>query len=267
MARFGSDPEALARGTPEARKALAPELARATAVRRTLAKAILAVSERNIAAAADLIEDAWEMDPDDPDVAALAERIALRFWADSSRQHMMAHRYEEALSLCQRVLSIDPDNGRALAGCGVIYATRGQLDEAAALLERAVETEPDDPSILSGLAQVYVGDGRTDDAVAAYTRLGTLEGVDPMNVQRGLGFLVGCERYGRAIPLAEMHVRANQEDPDALAILGQCYAASGRLDEAIEAWEKASGFRPGDERLRQALSQAYRASGRTPPGR
>jgi spermidine synthase len=265
ISRFGSDPLQLAEGTAEELERLAPELERATRVRRTLAGAILAVSQRDIPRAADLIEDAWEIDPHDMDVAALAERIAVRFWLEASQQHLAARHYGEALALCERALRLDPDNGQAMASCGAVYASQELWDEAAGYLESAVRSEPGDPRMLAWLARVYVDGGRTEEAVEAYAHLGTLEGVDPTDLQRGLSLLVELERYGKAVPLAEMHAEANPNDPNALAVLGQCYGASGRLAEAIEVWERALELRPGDRALTQALSQAYRRSGRTPP--
>jgi len=267
IAGYESDPMSLVTGTDEELAELAPLLSRATRVRRTLASAILAVSERNIARASELISEAWEIDHDDADVAALAERIAFRFWMDASRHHLVQGRYEDALAYCGTVLAMDPDNARAMAGCGAVYASRGMWDEAVLWMEKAAGTDPSDAAVVAGLARVYVDAGREDDAVAAYSHLGTLDGILPMDVQRGLSFLVERQRYGRAIPLAEVFVEANPEDPDALGVLGQCYAATGRLDDAIEVWERALELRPGDGRFTSAISQARRAAGRTTPGR
>jgi len=266
ITRYEATVEHLVGGPDEARAAIAPELARATAVRRTLARAVLEVSQRNITAAASLIESAWRMDPDDPDVVFLVERIALRFWMDESRRKLRAHDYAGSLEFCERVLAIDPDSGHALAGCAAVYASQGLVHKAIPFMERATAAEPDEPPIVSGLARMYADVGRVEDAVDAYARLGTLETVDPVAVQRGLSFLVGLERYRKAIGLAQLHVRLNPSSADALAVLGQCYAASGRLNEAIETWEKAAELRPGDEGLQRALSQARRRAGRTPPG-
>jgi cytochrome c-type biogenesis protein CcmH/NrfG len=133
-------------------------------------------------------------------------------------------------------------------------------------MEGAVAATPDDASVVAGLAQVYMDAGRADEAVEVYAHLGTLDNVAPMDVQRGLTLLVGRERYAKAVPLAEMLVENNPGEPNALSILGQCYAASGRVDEAIDVWERALEIRPGDSNLRQALSQAYRATGRAPRG-
>ncbi|MBN2565586.1 MAG: tetratricopeptide repeat protein, partial [Candidatus Eisenbacteria bacterium] len=82
--------------------------------------------------------------------------------------------------------------------------------------------------------------------------------------QRGLSFLVRNGRNRRATRLAELHVNNNPDDADALAVLGQCYMSSGRIGEAIDAWERALRLRPGDARLMEVLSVARRRSAASP---
>jgi spermidine synthase len=260
--QHGSSPMDLASADDATLEELEPRLSRSVEVRRTLARSLLQLSRRNVPAAVELIEAAWGLAPEDPDVRSLTGRIAVSYWREQSARWFEARRYDQALDYAQRILAVDPGNAEALGQSAAIHAREGRFDKAAESLSLAVSSEPDDPDLASLLARVLEDAGRVEEAVDAYERLGTLEGVDPADVQRGLSYLVRQGRYRRATRLAELHVESNPDDPNALGVLGQCYMASGDSRRAIATWERALELRPGDARLRQVLDEARRRSSR-----
>jgi spermidine synthase len=265
LTRYSPSPERLIGKLPESDAEFLSRLTHVTTVRRTLASAIRELSRGNVAVAAEIVEDAWALEPEDADVRTLLERAAMPFWLDRSNEHLTSGRFEQALALCERILALDPAHSGALTGCGIVYGSQGRFEEAVPFFERAVASAPDDGRIAAGLAQVYGDAGHIDHAARAYAKLGTLENVDPVHVQRGLDFLLTRGLYREATSLAELHVEMRPKDVDGLGILGQCYAASGRLDGAIRVWEEALALRPSDTRLRQVLADAYRRARRTAP--
>ncbi|MBN1629672.1 MAG: fused MFS/spermidine synthase, partial [Thermoleophilia bacterium] len=165
ITRYSAPPITLAGGEEQTIEELRPRLDRSTEVRRTLAGALLEISRRNAAGAADRIEAASRLDPDDPDVRSMVDRIAVPYWLDESARWLRARRYDNALSYAERALTVDPGNTDALAQSAAVHASQGRFGEAAALLERTVSAQPEDAAAASLLAQVYEDAGRVEDAV------------------------------------------------------------------------------------------------------
>jgi tetratricopeptide (TPR) repeat protein len=54
-------------------------------------------------------------------------------------------RYEECERLCRKALQIKPDHAYAMSGLGMALARQNKLDEGIEMLERAAETSPEWP--------------------------------------------------------------------------------------------------------------------------
>jgi tetratricopeptide (TPR) repeat protein len=102
-----------------------------------------------------------------------------------------AGRREEAEKTFRTLVADDPLNAGALNYLGYMLAERGSspnLDEAVSLIQRALDVEPDNPSYLDSLGWAYVQQGRLDLADAP---LSSAAGKMPTNsvVQEHLGDL------------------------------------------------------------------------------
>jgi tetratricopeptide (TPR) repeat protein len=74
-------------------------------------------------------------------------------------------RHVEAERAFQRVLELDPDDGRTLNYLGYMWADRGEhLDQALELIQRAVALEPDNGAYVDSLGWVYYRLGRFTEA-------------------------------------------------------------------------------------------------------
>ena len=80
----------------------------------------------------------------------------------------MGIRLDEAESLIQRALKIEPNDGFYIDSLGWVYYQKGDYSQAVELLERAVEITVDDPTIIEHLADAYEKAGKKDRAVARY---------------------------------------------------------------------------------------------------
>ncbi len=78
--------------------------------------------------------------------------------------HLVAGRYEEALSDFTRALELDPDNSSMLASRGETYRLMGRYDEAVADFTRVIELDPADGWGYYELALVYLVQGEIDHA-------------------------------------------------------------------------------------------------------
>jgi tetratricopeptide (TPR) repeat protein len=116
---------------------------------------------------------------------------------------------EQAIVEFRRLLGADPEYHAALNYLGYMYAERGEnLEEARTLIEKAVALEPDNGAYVDSLGWVYYRLGRLDDARVALERATRLETTDG-TVQEHLGDVYGAmgqadlagRAYRRAIAL------------------------------------------------------------------
>jgi tetratricopeptide (TPR) repeat protein len=77
---------------------------------------------------------------------------------------------DEALSLAQRAVALEPDNGAYVDSLGWTYYQLGRHEQARGYLERAARLEPADATLQEHLGDVYVALGQNDRAREAYRR-------------------------------------------------------------------------------------------------
>jgi tetratricopeptide (TPR) repeat protein len=77
---------------------------------------------------------------------------------------------DEALSLAERAVALEPDNGAYVDSLGWTYYQLGRHEQARGYLERAARLEPTDATLQEHLGDVYVALGQNDRARAAYGR-------------------------------------------------------------------------------------------------
>ncbi|HXE80598.1 MAG TPA: tetratricopeptide repeat protein, partial [Vicinamibacterales bacterium] len=95
-------------------------------------------------------------------------------------------RLEEALSLIERALAIDPDNGAYLDSLGWAYYQLKQYDRAHFHLARAAERLPTNSVVQDHLGDVLAALGRREEAIAAWTRAlnGDRESIEVAAIER-----------------------------------------------------------------------------------
>jgi tetratricopeptide (TPR) repeat protein len=121
----------------------------------------------------------------------------------------MEGRIEDALSLLDQALSLDPANAFALGTKGQLFVAQGRLDEAEDLLLRALDGSPE-PWVFVELGELYRRQGRFEEALE---RLDVALGREP----------------------GDAYARATR---------GQVQRASGRYDDAIDDLLAAIGTVP-----------------------
>jgi Tfp pilus assembly protein PilF len=80
----------------------------------------------------------------------------------------MGVKLDEAESLIQQALKIEPNDGFYIDSLGWVYYQKGDYKQAVELLERAVEITVDDPTILEHLADAYEKAGKPERAMSRY---------------------------------------------------------------------------------------------------
>lgn len=160
-----------------------------------------------------ILERALRAHPQDPSMyfamGALYERLG---------------NFRKAESLMERVIEMDPKEGRALNYLGYSLADRGkELARAEALIRRALAVDPGNGAYLDSLGWVLVKLGRLDEAEAALLRAADLVAGDAT-------------------------VREH---------LGDLYMKKNDRERALAEWRTAQGLRPEDpESLRKKILKA-----------
>ena len=153
----------------------------------------------------------------------------------------------------QKLEEIDFDMRRALAKH---YKDRGELNEAMERFNQIAERMPEDLESRVQLAEIYTRQGKHDAALTEWQRL--LK-ADPENTKLQGGLVTAHEAAGkldRAIQLVKKYI-----DSDGFTMhyprLAELYVRTGRVDEAISAYQKAIEINPGERSVYQKLAQLY----------
>jgi tetratricopeptide (TPR) repeat protein len=203
--------------------------------------------------AEDLLKQAVEASPDDPDAHRyLAETLWHRRATEEARWHiataarldpsdaalaaragemaLAAGTHDEALARGEQAMRIDPKLAAAWALRGRAFLRLNQPERAAADLERASELSPQSPDVLLDLATIYTQRGQPARALATLHRL--LDAYPP-----------------------------GEEPQMALTLEGQALMAMGRPHQAVDRFLAASHRGPPNAELCFLLAQAHASAG------
>jgi tetratricopeptide (TPR) repeat protein len=98
-------------------------------------------------------------DPVDPKVQSAA-------WGEIGQGHLQLHQYDQAAEYYQNALRLNPENGMALMGSGIMAMRQGQPELAVTQLMHAAKVEPSDLNVLL-LAQALRRAGHAEQADSA----------------------------------------------------------------------------------------------------
>lgn len=158
--------------------------------------------------AAGVLRDLMKRAPDDPSLVYQYAHVLDK-----------AGRTADAERALRDVLSRNPSDANALNSLGYMFAERGErLDEAVSLLQRALKIEPDNPSFLDSLGWAYFKQGKLDLADAPLTKAAT--GLpDNSVIQDHLGDLrFRQKRYADAVQAWERSLSGDGDSIDRAAI-------------------------------------------------
>ena len=91
------------------------------------------------------------------------------------------NRSEEAQTVYEQALSVDPSNPDLYYNLGVVHIERGRPQQALAHFDRALELDPDHVQALMNSAILMQESGRADLRPAAYRRLFRADELAPGN--------------------------------------------------------------------------------------
>jgi len=155
------------------------------------------------------------------DSSSVAPYITIGFVYDETNQ------FEQAESTYVKALQIEPDNATLLNNYAYLLAARGlRLDEALNMSERSIEQTPDNPSYLDTIGWIYFKMDKPD---------------------RALEYLLKAEGLSET------------ESAELLDHIGDVYRTLQEYRKAREYWKRALKASPDDESVKSKLQQPQSA--------
>jgi Flp pilus assembly protein TadD len=206
-------------------------------------------------------------------------------------------RLDEAAAEFKQALQINPDDPKSLDNLGKILAGEGKLDEAGERFEQALRLNPDDIKTLNNLGAILVSQGKPADAVPYLKKALQLK-PDYAEADYNLGNALALQgnlddavqAYQQALQLKPDYAAArtnlervktaqaqqpgpaqnsgptldaNSNDPNVLNYWGVMLARQGRVDEAIQQFERALQINPNDASTHNNLGIALASQGKS----
>jgi adenylate cyclase len=150
-------------------------------------------------------------------------------WSEDREQSLRI-----AEKFARKALAIDQTTGNAYGLLARIHSTRGQYEEALSVNERAIEVDPNNPSVLVTLAFTKLFTGNPEEVINLSKRAERLQPITPpawLNPQTIGYYLIG--RYQDAISVAERSYRREPEQRIQARLYAiASYSALGRSENA-----------------------------------
>ncbi len=186
-------------------------------------------------------------------------------WNSLGAVYSLSGDQDRAIETFRHAIEVDPTDARSHFNLGNVHMDRGESDRAIASYQEALRVDPGFVEAYQNWSYIEAEAGRMEKAV---TLLQKAIRVDPTYSNSYL-LLGNLSRKARAYDAAIKHYRTGLHyDPrnqDLLLGLGTALANTGRLEEAIPAWQEAIAIAPGTQAARAAA--ANMATARASMGR
>ena len=169
--------------------------------------------------------------------------------------------YKAAQLELEKADALRPGTFEILYNLGQAYLRRGDYAKADVALTRALKLKPDSPETLYQLAQVYADDSRPLDALDLLVRAHKIapDNIDIIYLMAQVS--ISQNYFEDAIPLLESGLAISPKRADLLAALGESYYMSGKVDKALEIFQRLVEVEPS-ARSYAFLGLSYRNLGR-----
>ncbi len=166
--------------------------------------------------------------------------------------------------LYRHALEVTSDNYLAECYLGSILVNDGQLDQARDLFVRALEIKPDYADARLKLGLVLERTGHLDEAAAEYRRVLADRPKDGQANYHLGELLVSEHQAAQAIPYLDLALRADPEFPNTWISKGVADSDLHRYQEALDCFQHALIFKPGDDEAHFDEANALSSLNRLP---
>ncbi len=178
---------------------------------------------------------------------------------------MLDSNWKEAIVFLERALEPNPDAERIHKYLATCYFQTKQKEEALSHIKKIAQLKPDDFSIHYTLGNIYASEGNEKGAILEYELANSTEmaDVDKMFVSDMLHRLANCymknddlDNTARIYNII-LDLELTEEPVKIHYKLGQLYADTKKIEDAIEEFVKAKRFSPHSEPISFFLALCY----------
>lgn len=193
--------------------------------------------------AINLLDRALRRDPTFVEAEAAKCEVLVEKYRDTRDSDLMA----TAVEICDRALTMDPENPMAHIALGNLYLATGRHEFAIESFGRVLPVDPDNADVYLGMAEAFMMMDRPGDARAYYEHA---MDIAPENSRVYKNYAWAEQvlgKYERAISLLRKAIEFKPEESSYYSDLGANLFRLGRIEEATEAMMKATRTDPYDK--------------------
>ncbi|MFO7030403.1 glycosyl transferase [Limnospira fusiformis CCALA 023] len=177
--------------------------------------------------------------------------------------NLQEKQFQQALSLCQQVLALDPEAANIYALLGKALLGMKRLPEAVAAFEKAVQLNPEDATIHTNLGSLAARMQRWEQAIKCYERAIALQ-PDLVAAHRNLGKVwhkLGKPQQAVSCRYQALILQPEEGEVSEFLAVGNSLLQSGRLQEAEVCYRQVVRRSPHDSQAYHNLGEVLSAQG------
>lgn len=166
----------------------------------------------------------------------------------------MKGEHQEAILICEKILSQDMDCTEAYEEIGDNYLSLRQYEKAKKALTRAIKLNPRSPNANYLIGFVHSALGEWKKSIEYLERADSIEPNHP-EILRCLGWSIFHEgQRKRGIIILERALNLGANDPLILSDLGVCYLNEKNFDRSSYLFKKVLEIEPHNEKAQECLN-------------
>lgn len=177
--------------------------------------------------------------------------------------NLQEKQFQQALSLCQQVLALDPETANIYALLGKALLGMKRLPEAVAAFEKAVQLNPEDATIHTNLGSLAARMQGWEQAIKCYERAIALQ-PDLVAAHRNLGKVwhkLGKPQQAVSCRYQALILQPEEGEVSEFLAVGNSLLQSGRLQEAEVCYRQVVRRSPHDSQAYHNLGEVLSAQG------
>ena len=208
-----------------------------------------------------------------------------RTYLTLGRAYLAKGNHQEAVSICQYILALSPEEAdahsclagsyfgrrscykgdwlfaRAHACLGNAFMGLARWNDAIASLRKAVDQDPRDAASWRALGKAYEAKGLAQEAADCFRKAGELNPQEAQESHKHAGQPGSADERDMMIARLKRSLETAPDDFAAYKALGEAYSGKGLHDEAVYYLKKALKLRPADSEILMRLGLAHEAKG------
>jgi tetratricopeptide (TPR) repeat protein len=152
-------------------------------------------------------------------------------------------RIDRLVAVCEKAVSVQPEDIGLLTELGVAYLLSNQSEKACEAFKRLADMEDDNPAFRLKLGEALLAAGKPDAAKAAFEQAAQ---IDPEEADRyffqAVDLYVKAKQFSAAKDLITKCLELSPGNSLYYCALGDLLIVLGQADEAFAAYQKACGY-------------------------